>query len=388
MTLPPLWRVDEKRTARPSRRNWVRLLGAAQIAALLLLAACARVNTPQGWAGGEVVDDTLYIGTVAGDFRAIDTATGDIRWRFDLRGEESDRAVYGRPAIAGNTLYFGGFDGLLYALTLNGVEVWDTRVGDGQPIIGGPVLADDLLLVGSSDGYLYALETSDGSVRWKFESKDKVWSTPAVANGRVYFGSLDHTVYALDLDDGSEVWRFDEAGAFSATPVIANGHVYIGSFDSVFYALDAETGRVDWSFGDANRWYWADAIVTEDTVYAPSLDGNLYALNIDNGDLKWTAFVEGAIIGTPALLGDRIAIPSARGRLILVRLTDGVETGQCDIGEDLRGALTVTDNMVFLAATDRSIRALLVKPNGNPDEEWVHRTNEEEPVPNDWVRAC
>ncbi len=388
MTIPPLRRVGDRRTARPSRYSRLRLLVAAQLAALVLLAACARVNSPQGWAGGEVVDDTLYIGTVAGDFRAIDTATGDIRWRFDLRGEETDRAVYGRPAIDGNNLYFGGFDGLAYALTLDGEDVWDTRVGDGQPIIGGPVLADDLLLLGSSDGYLYGLETADGSVRWKFEAKDKVWSTPTVSNGRVYFGSLDHTVYALDLDDGSEVWRFDKAGAFSARPIVANGHVYIGSFDSNFYALDAETGAVSWTFGGADRWYWADAIVTEDTVYAPSLDGNLYALDITNGDLKWKAFVDGPIVGTPALLGDRIAIPSARGRLVLVRLTDGVEAGQCDIGEDLRGALTVKEDMVFMAAKDRSIRALLVKANGNPDEEWVHRTNEENPVPNDWIPAC
>ena len=46
------------------------------------------------------------------------------------------------------------------------------------------------------------------------------------------------------------------------------------------------------------------------------------------------------------------------------------------------------DGVVYVPASDHSIRALSIKENGNPDEEWVHFTNEEDPVARDWVRSC
>lgn len=388
MTLPSLWIFNGLWATPLSQQGWWLMLVSIQLALLLTLTSCARINTPQGWAGGEILENTLYIGTGAGDFRAIETATGELIWQFDLRGEEQDRAVYGRPMIHETSLYFGGFDGHVYALDLEGRDIWDARIGNGEPIVGSPVLSDGLLIAGSSDGYLYALDPSDGSVRWSFKADNKIWSGATVRNGLVYFSSLDHTVYALNLRDGSEVWRFKGKGAFIAKPIVINGHVYIGSFDSVFYALSAETGEVFWSFNGASGWYWADPIVTKDTVYAPSLDGTLYAISRTNGNLKWKSFVGGPIIGAPLTIGERIAIPSANGRLVLIRTTDGVETGQCNVGEEIRGSLTVSENMVFFAASDKTIRALRIKPNGNPDEEWIHHTDKEDPVPNDWIRAC
>jgi len=374
------------------------LIVAVQLAVLLALAGCAKLGVPEGWSEGVVVGDILYIGTMEGDLRALNIGTGETIWRFELRGEEeANRAIYGTPAIAGDTLYIGGYDGRLYALPLNGGdggdqvrEIWDVGVGGGEPIVGSAVIADGLVLVGSSDGSMYAFDISDGSLQWTFPTGNKVWSTPAVADGVAYFGSLDHKVYAVSLEDGKEAWQspFSAKGAVTATPLIANGRVYVGAFDSVFYAIDAATGREVSRFDGANKWYWGGAVASGDTIYAPSLDGNLYALDIDTLELRWVLETNGALVGSPVVVFDRLAVASLDGRVRLVGLSDGADEQQCNVGAKLRASLALHEDVIYMAAVDHSVRALKVKPNGNPDEQWVHFTNQEDPVPRDWVRSC
>ena len=132
---------------------------------LLTLAACAgRIATPEGWSGGALDGDTLYIGTRAGDVRAIDTRNGETLDRFILRGEESLRGVYGTPALHNGALYVGGYDSMLYALsTPDLVEQWQEPVGG--PIVGAPTVADGVVLVGSDDYKIYAFDHQEESLR-------------------------------------------------------------------------------------------------------------------------------------------------------------------------------------------------------------------------------
>src|SRR5947207_2285217 len=46
------------------------------------------------------------------------------------------------------------------------------------------------------------------SARWRFDTGDGVYSSPAVVGGVVYVGSDDRNVYALDAATGQERWRF------------------------------------------------------------------------------------------------------------------------------------------------------------------------------------
>ena len=359
------------------------------VLSLLVLAGCSRVGNPKGWPSGAVVDDTLYIGTQDGDFRALNIETGETIWKFRLLGEDEDkRAIYGAPAVSGDALYFAGYDGLLYARRLNGDEIWDTRVGEADTIVGGPAIGDGLVLVGSNDGNMYAYDAESGSLEWTFGTDNGIWTTPAVANGVAYFGSLDHNVYAVNVADGNELWRFPAGGAVTAKPVVADGKVYVGSFDSVFFALDAATGQAAWRFDGADKWFWGGAIYHDGAVYAPSLDGNVYALDGQTGNLMWTLASDGPVVGSPAVVGDRLASTSKDGRVRLVRLAGGQDERPCNIGEDLRTSLTVNGNTIFVSADDHSIRALNIKSNGNPDETWVHFTDSDVPIPQDATKVC
>ena len=239
-----------------------------------------------------------------------------------------------------------------------------------------------------NEGMVYAFDAETGERQWRFPVEGKVWSTPAISDGLVIFGSLDHRVYALTLE-GKRVWTFDTDGAVAAPPVIAGGRAYVGSFDGVFYAINTSSGVEEWRFNGASNWFWAQAVVAQGVVYAPSLDGNLYALGATSGELLWKLETDGAIIGTPAIVhGDLIAVSSKDGRLRVARLRDGVLQESCNLDEEIRTPLLEKDGMIYFGAQDKSIRAISVSANGNPDEEWVHFTDRENPVARDRIRAC
>ena len=364
------------------------LVSAALLLVVVASTACIGANNLKGWSGGVVVGDTLYIGTMEGDLRALDRHSGKTIWRYEMKSEKKAPPVYGIPAVSADAVFIGGYDGHLYSLSLDGDLNWDERVGSGEPIVGSPMVSDGRVLVGSSDGNLYAFDAGDGSEMWRFPTGNRLWSTPAVEDGVAYFGSLDKTVYAVNIEDGTEAWRFRVDGGVSATPVVKGGRVYVGAFDGIFYAIDARTGDEFWRFDGAGSWFWAGAVADDDTIYAPCLDGNLYALDIDSGDLRWTLVTDGPIIGSPAIVRDRIAVASEDGKVRLVRLVDGGSESPCDLGSYIKASLVAHEGFVYLAAGDHSIRAISIKTNGNPDEEWVHFTNKDDPIPLEFVRSC
>jgi outer membrane protein assembly factor BamB len=310
--------------------------------------------------------------------------------------EESDRAVYGTPAVADGNVFVGGYDRVLYSYDLLGEERWEEPL-DGR-IVGGPAVAGDLVIVGVAlddpddgrQGTLYAFEADTGDSEWSFSTEGPIWSAPSVSDGIVYFGTLGKTIFAVSVADGREVWRFDTEGAVVAPPLIEGGRLYVGDFNSVFYALDAGTGDEVWRFDGAQRWYWSKALAHEGTIYASSLDGNLYALEAASGGLRWTFETEGAIVGSPVVVGGMIIVPVADGddsKISVVEL-NGSSSEACKIGDDIQTPLVADGDLIYFGVRDHSIRALRIKTGGNPDEKWVYFTDRDDPNPRERAKAC
>ena len=395
---PVLNSILDGATARPRKTSMTQKLILAALPLLLVaLVGCAgRIATPEAWSGGVADEEALYIGTREGDFRALSIEDGSTLRRFELGDEENrDRlGVYGAPVLHDGSLYFGGYHGVLYALSTPGLDTkWSEPIN--SPIVGGPTLIGDVVLVGADNGTVYAFDQKSDeqgrwtvTERWTFETRNKVWSSPIGVDGVVFATSLDKNLYAIDLEDGSRLWQFTTNGAIASTPAYDGGAVYFGSFDSVFYAVNASDGSLLWKFDGAESWYWGAPLVHGDNVYAPSLDGNLYALDKRTGDLRWVLETEGPIVGSPAVIFDMIAVGSDDGRLHIARISDGNPVDSCNMRTEIRSALAVRDDVVFLSAKDKTIRALRIKTNGNPDEQWVHKPDEDDPVLRGRLEDC
>jgi outer membrane protein assembly factor BamB len=206
------------------------------------------------------------------------------------------------PALGPDgTIYFGTFDGKLWALNQDGSRKWVFRAG--SEIKSSPALAPDgTLYFGSRDRKFYALRT-DSKKRWEFKTGGWVDSSPALGkDGTIYFGSWDKTFYALN-PDGSRKWEFKTAGEITSSPAIGgDGTIYFGSHDKKFYAIDTE-GKKNWEYETGGQIISSPAINADECIYFTSVDGYFYALNFD-GTLRWRLRTGGITESSPVIAED------------------------------------------------------------------------------------
>ena len=113
-------------------------------------------SMPLGWgintvSSPAVTDSNAYMGA-QNNMISIDLATRSIAWTFP-----TGDVVTSSPAVAGGAIFFGGYNGHVYALnSATGEKLWDYVTGD--QITSSPAVADGVLYIGSHDGKLYAFK--------------------------------------------------------------------------------------------------------------------------------------------------------------------------------------------------------------------------------------
>ncbi|MHA1730374.1 MAG: outer membrane protein assembly factor BamB family protein [Promethearchaeota archaeon] len=151
-------------------------------------------------------DGTVYVGGFDGNVHAVDGATGRVRWTFDTGSH-----VYASAAIApgGRTVYIGSTNGVFYALgARTGRAEWTYYIGDA--IRSSASLGPDpegkceyLVYFGGGDGVVYALDPR-GRLRWSYDTLARALETdyPNI-NASIALGS---TGLAVACSTGDVVW--------------------------------------------------------------------------------------------------------------------------------------------------------------------------------------
>lgn len=132
--------------------------------------------------------------------------------------------------------------------------------------------------VPGDDGHVYALNAADGKLRWKFDARNQIMTTPivaATARGRMVYvgGGNSDFVY-------SEAVKFAQHDAAATRGTGING----------IYALDAATGKELWKVNIGSFVSMSSATVSGNRVImAGTHPDNLYAVDADTGKLAWKA---------------------------------------------------------------------------------------------------
>ncbi len=106
-----------------------------------------------------------------------------------------------------------------------------------KPIVVTPAVAGNALYIGGDQGILYAIDTEGSGELWGVQTEAFIGSSPAVADETVFFGNDDGVVFALAAKTGVEQWRFETGGVVRSSPLVADGLVYVGSDDGNVYAI-------------------------------------------------------------------------------------------------------------------------------------------------------
>jgi LruC domain-containing protein/uncharacterized repeat protein (TIGR01451 family) len=224
-------------------------------------------------------------------------------------------------------------DGKLYVYAANGAlePGWPMSIGDAADLYGShtidssPTVADidgdgtPEILVGAYDKHVYAYR-GNGTLAWRFATRDVVMSTPAVGDIdparpglETVFGSGDRFVYVVDKD-GQLLWRRPTGWTVRSSPLVADIdrdgdlEIVIGGDDRNVWAWHHDGSAVaGWPQSTGSAVFSSPVLADVDgdgvaEIVVGSDDMNIYAFKAD-GSLAagWPQSTGAPVKGAPAV---------------------------------------------------------------------------------------
>jgi polyvinyl alcohol dehydrogenase (cytochrome) len=280
------------------------------------------------------------------------------KWVFTTGGD-----VSATPAVANGIVYFPDLAGNFYAVdAATGAQVWQAKVSDWTGVPGDfarndPVIQGNLVILGDQAGslatwdgqkingagaHIIAVNARTGKLVWVSQVDQfpttQVTSSPVVHDGVLYVGVAANeffpaiqgvpccvsrgSVVALDMQTGRKIWQtymvpdnngnlggYSGGGVWSSTPVIdlKRDAIYVGTGNNLSVPKSVEQCHQS----DPNNRFCADASDHSDSVVA---------LDLTSGKIKWAmrkvnydvwnvncdaSFAAGPVPGSGALSGVR-----------------------------------------------------------------------------------
>jgi len=229
-----------------------------------------------------IAKDVVIAGCSDGNVYGFDIDNGELEWSYKFPAATTLSEAHG------DIIYVCSSDTCYAFNMIDRESKWKF---DTEGIItANPLIKDNTVYFGSWDGNLYAIDTKTGDIKWIYETGWGIETTPAVADGLVFFGSMDNNFYAIDENNGGLKWYFTCLAGIHSSPVDYGDFVFFGSDDGRVYALNKITGDLEWNFApgftvktdDVNNFITtpipSQPVIENGVVYI-SAKGNIYALD-------------------------------------------------------------------------------------------------------------
>jgi outer membrane protein assembly factor BamB len=191
-----------------------------------------RISTG-GAAGNPAYDgSSVFVTSQTGGLNAYDPTSGALKWHTDLGGDQ-----VGTPSVAAGLVFVGPAgdapSGRLRAVdAATGLIRWTVN----EPLLG-PAIVDGVVYTTSSAGDVAALDPATGNQRWRVKLNGIVRGV-AVAGGIVYApADAEQRVYALDAATGGELWHFDVDSSNQCCIAVARGSAFVGTVAGTVYRI-------------------------------------------------------------------------------------------------------------------------------------------------------
>lgn len=240
--------------------------------------------------------DSLIYSALSGYVFSLDTQTGLEQWRY-----RSGTTMLSSAAVSNDeqSIYIGGTDGKLHALSSDGALQWTYQAIDKNH--AAPAVVDaGLIYTTSADGILHCLN-DDGSLRWKFNANSIISGSPAVAlDGTAYFGTYQGYMTAVS-SMGTRSWIFRANAEIKTSPIIDSlGNLYFGDAGGTVYSLDSG-GHLRWTLATGSE-VTTTAIGADGSLYFGSQNGTFWIVNDGLHHLPEPSTLIALLAGAPGLV--------------------------------------------------------------------------------------
>ncbi len=274
--------------------------------------------------------------------------------------------MYPSPAVVGNTIFISSTNYTVYAININGTEIWRKPL-EPYRVYSSPAVSDDIIFIGNEMGYVYALNATDGNIIWvkPVSAGPPIYSSPVIVDNVLFVSSQDGRVYAVDKNTGSTIKSSQYlGGALDSSLAVAGGRVFVGSYNGSVYALNQTTLEVIWNFPTGGHVRSSPAVF-DGTLFVGSGDRNLYALkattNKPNGEKIWNYLTGGEILSSPAVAYGKVFVGSRDGNIYVFNATTGSKIWNSPIGEIGWSSPAIAEGKVFVGSRNKRIYALKVE---------------------------
>jgi len=261
-----------------------------------------------------------------GHVYAIEASSGTVRWKTRIgRGSMAD------VVRQGDRLYAVTLDNVLVALDVaKGEPVWSFRGAppldpDFLNVQNAPAVTSDRVFFGGADGVVYALSPDSGEVLWQSEIGSRILTPVVLVSDALCFGTRDGRLLLADLAHGKPKAELRLGQIPFGPPTVAGKSVLIYSVEGeagVLNAFDASLAARRWSRGAPRTWSSPRPYLWRGLVLAGDEGGELDALAVEDGAVLWARHLDGEIRGI-GQDGDLLFVGTLKGVLFAVRPPNG-----------------------------------------------------------------
>ena len=309
-----------------------------------------------GTAEAAFADGAILVGDAMGILYCVDFETQKLRWKM-----ETGDTIQAAPAISNGKVFIGSGDKQFYALDLKtGEKLWSIEGGDKFPsaanLVSAPDGSDVRILINGYDGITRCLREEDGSIVWKYETKDFINGTPAIIDGRlIAFGGCDQVIHIINLKDGALVKKIDTDAQITNSVATIGTTIYSGNHANQLVAADTNAEKLTWIYQANDFPFFTSPAIDDQHVYIGSRDKSLHAIKRSDGTSAWTFKTGGRVESSPIAFNDGIVFGSSDGRLYAANPTDGAELWRLDLGEDLTASPIYAQGRIIIAGGDGTL---------------------------------
>ncbi len=314
-------------------------------------------------------DGTVYFGSYDHNLYALDSQTGQVKWKF-----ETSKPILSSTAISSTNILFGSMDGSFYDVDANTHELkWSFQSASfdnsqkgaipNQGIRSAPVVDNGVVFFGCYGRRVYALDVGSGKEIWKYATENPVQNAPSVSDGIVYITDLDKLV-ALDEKTGVKKWASGSSGSPGSSPVVSNGTVlFADSFH--LSAFNAQTGEIKWKIdASADSGLDVGPSVKDGVVFFGDNEG-FHSVDLDKGSAKWNTPIPGGSTGSPPMIiDDSVYFVDSAAFIDRLDLNSGQIRSRFKLKDTFdpywktTTVMTPGDGVVFIADMDGNVYAI------------------------------
>ncbi|MGD2162421.1 MAG: PQQ-binding-like beta-propeller repeat protein [Anaerolineales bacterium] len=196
------------------------------------------------------------------------------------------------------------------------------------------------------------------------------WPGVSIVENTAYI-AFGQFVYSVDLDTGRSMWTFpreaDRNTTFYAPPAISEDGetLVVGSYNQMVYGLNAQaaTNEPLWTFEEPEDRIIGAPLIVGERVLVPTAIGRLYALDLTTGRPVWDEpfQAEHAIWSAPIVQDDQVFVGGLDHYVYSLSLETGRVNWSTDLGSAISDSPTLTDGLLLSGNFGGTLSALDVK---------------------------